>query len=67
MATCEAELGKLKEMMDAEPRHWWDMTFENACQRRATWVGRKMLAAERKIEELERRNVDLKKVLAGGG
>lgn len=66
---CEDELAKLKEMMGAEPRHWWDVLVgrQSACQTRARFICSKMLVAERKIEGLERKNVELKKILAKGG
>ncbi|TFK42802.1 RNA12 protein-domain-containing protein [Crucibulum laeve] len=67
--TCEEELKALKGMMGAEPRHWWDWIVgrRSACRERAKYVCEKMLASEKKMEGLERKNAELKKVLAKGG
>ena len=62
---CEDELEKLKDMIQLHHRFW-----RNAPRERAKYLLEKMLAAERKIGELEKKNNVLKKVLArstGGG
>jgi len=61
---CEAELTTLKELGTA-PSHWWG--GRTAASARADYLLQKMLDAEAKIETLERRNADLKKVLVKGG
>jgi hypothetical protein len=44
--------------------HWWGKTGSSA---RAAYLSDKMLAAEAKIEALERQNAELKKILSKGG
>ncbi|KAJ6618269.1 RNA12 protein-domain-containing protein [Mycena sp. CBHHK59/15] len=61
---CEQELLSLKEIgTDAE--HWWG--GNSATSSRSRYLLSKMQAAATKIEALERRNVELKRVLAKGG
>jgi hypothetical protein len=61
---CEQELTTLKEI-GTESSHWWG--GRTASSARAAYLFAKMLAAETKIEVLERKNVEMKKVLAKGG
>lgn len=61
---CEEELLKLKEIR-ADSGHWWG--GRSAGSMRAGYLLDKMLASEVKIESLEKKNADLKKVLAKGG
>ena len=49
----------------AADSNWWG--GRRASSERAAYLFSKMLAAERKIEALEKRNTELKKVLARGG
>jgi hypothetical protein len=62
LKTCEEELMTLKEI--GLESSWWR---RSATSRRAAYLADKMLAAEKKIEALVKRNMDLKKVLSKGG
>lgn len=57
---CENELLTLKEV-DAGTSSWWGS--KRAVEMRANYLLKKMRAAEEKIENLERQNAQLKKVL----
>lgn len=61
MRACEEELYTLKELGTA-PAHWWG--GRDASSVRTAYLSDKMLVAENKIEALERRNGELRKVLA---
>jgi hypothetical protein len=52
-----------------EPRQWWKfgLGHRGATSLRGKYLFDKMLAAEKKIEVLEKKNLELKKVLAKGG
>ena len=58
---CESELLTLKEV-DAGTANWWGS--KRAVEMRTNYLLKKMRAAENKIENLERQNVQLKKILA---
>ncbi|KAI0747869.1 exonuclease [Daedaleopsis nitida] len=58
---CEAELLTLKDV-DAGTANWWGS--KRAVEMRASYLLKKMRAAEDKIEGLEKQNVQLKKVLS---
>jgi predicted RNA-binding protein YlxR (DUF448 family) len=60
---CEDELIRLKEI--ATDSSWWGS--KRASSERAAYLYSNMLTAERKIEVLERRNAELKKILLKGG
>jgi hypothetical protein len=60
---CEDELMRLKDIgVDSS---WWGS--KRASSERAAYLYSNMLAAERKIEVLEKRNTELKKILSRGG
>lgn len=61
---CEDELMTLKDIGAADST-WWG--GKRASSERAAYLFGKMLAAERKIEALEREITEMKKVLAKGG
>ncbi|KAJ7184170.1 RNA12 protein-domain-containing protein [Mycena filopes] len=61
---CESELLTLKEI-GTNDEHWWG--GNSASSTRSRYLLSKMQASAIKIEELERRNTELKKVLAKGG
>ncbi|KAJ6466338.1 RNA12 protein-domain-containing protein [Mycena sanguinolenta] len=61
---CEQELLSLKEI-GRDFEHWWGGNA--ASSTRSRYLLTKMQAATLKIEALERRNIELKKVLAKGG
>ncbi|KAF8163083.1 RNA12 protein-domain-containing protein [Crassisporium funariophilum] len=58
----EQELALLVDTMQKEGRRWWQWG-QSACVERARSVGDKMVKAQRKVDVLERKNVELKKVL----
>jgi hypothetical protein len=60
----EDELMRLKDIGVADSS-WWG--GRRASAERAAYLLNNMLAAERKIEALEKRNAELKKVLSKGG
>lgn len=62
----ENELASLTDTMHKEKQLSW-FWGSSACHSRARYVGKKLAAAERKVETLERKNDQLKRVLAGGG
>jgi len=62
--SCESELVLLREIKPESSSHWWD--GRTATSARAGYLLNKMLAASNKIETLERKNLELKKVLAKG-
>lgn len=66
---CEEELATLKGLISVEPRQWWKFGLggPGATSLRRKYLFDKMLVSEKKIESLEKKNVDLKKVLAKGG
>ncbi|KAF7357625.1 hypothetical protein MSAN_01359000 [Mycena sanguinolenta] len=61
---CEQELLSLKEI-GRDFEHWWGGNA--ASSTRSRYLLTKMQAATMKIEALERKNIELKKVLAKGG
>ncbi|EEB97614.1 hypothetical protein MPER_03033 [Moniliophthora perniciosa FA553] len=61
--SCEEELLKLKDI-GWNPAKWF---WSDPPSRRAEYLLSKMMDAERKLETLERKNVELKKALAKGG
>jgi hypothetical protein len=61
---CEQELLTLKEI-GKDDEHWWG--GNSASSTRSRYLLSKMQASALKIEALERRNSELKKVLAKGG
>ncbi|KAJ6547159.1 RNA12 protein-domain-containing protein [Mycena capillaripes] len=61
---CEQELLALKEI-GTDSEHWWG--GNSASSTRSRYLLSKMQASTLKIEALERRNSELKKVLAKGG
>ncbi|KAF7322646.1 hypothetical protein HMN09_00043200 [Mycena chlorophos] len=63
--TCEQELLSLKEIAGQESHWLWG--GNTATTARSRYLFSKMHAATLKIEALERKNTDLKKVLAKGG
>ncbi|TFK25029.1 exonuclease [Coprinopsis marcescibilis] len=66
ISSCEQELRLLGDiLLVAEPRHWYDWLLgrPNACNERARFLAQKMIKAERKVEQLDRRNEALKKSL----
>lgn len=60
----EGELTTLTDMMHKERQMTW-LWGSHACRSRANYVGKKLAAAGRKVETLERKNEQLKRVLAG--
>jgi len=62
----EQELMVLAEVISIEPQHWWGFIFgmRSASRERTRYLSEKMLAAGGKIERLERKNVELKRLLA---
>ncbi|KAF5330523.1 hypothetical protein D9619_005680 [Psilocybe cf. subviscida] len=60
----EQELKLLVDMMQNEHRPWYSFR-RSPCLDRARSVGEKLVVAERKVSTLERKIVELKKVLAG--
>ncbi|KIM87636.1 hypothetical protein PILCRDRAFT_815213 [Piloderma croceum F 1598] len=60
---CEDELMRLKEI--GADSSWWGS--KRASSERAAYLYSNMLAAERKIEVLEKRNAEFKKILSKGG
>ncbi|KAJ7771805.1 RNA12 protein-domain-containing protein [Mycena metata] len=61
---CESELLTLKEI-GTDGEHWWG--GNSASSTRSRYLLSKMQASATKIEGLERKNTELKKVLAKGG
>jgi hypothetical protein len=65
--TCEQELDTLRGIELDSQQSWLAWLFfggKSAARARTRYLLDKMLAAEMKIEALERKNVELKKVLA---
>ncbi|KAF9557696.1 hypothetical protein CPC08DRAFT_640029 [Agrocybe pediades] len=60
--TYEQELALLVDTMEKERRPWWTLR-RSPCVERARNVGDKLTLASRKVETLERKNAELKKVL----
>jgi len=60
--TYEQELAILVNTMEKEKRPWWSLR-KSPCVERARNVGDKLVVAGRKVETLERKNAELKKVL----
>ena len=58
----EAELALLVDTMSKEGA----LLRRSACAERARYIGEKMVAAERKVERLEKQNRELKKALGKG-
>lgn len=69
VSACEQELTTLRGIVVMEAQPWWTFGFgrKSATSLRARYLVDKMLASERKIETLEKKNSELKKVLAKGG
>jgi hypothetical protein len=61
--SCEDELLKLKDIGAADSS-WWG--GKRASSERAAYLFNNMLSAERKIEALEKRNTDLKRIVSKG-
>lgn len=59
----EQELALLVDTMKKEERPWYSFR-RSPCVERARSVGEKLAVAERKVAGLERKNVELKRVLA---
>jgi len=59
----EQELAVLVDTMEKEKRPWWSLR-RSPCVERARYVGDKLSSAGRKVEMLERKNGELKKVLS---
>lgn len=59
----------LKGIISVEPRQWWAFGLGGAGETslRRKYLFDKMLVSEKKIEALEKKNLELKKVLAKGG
>ena len=59
----------LRSVITLEDQPWWALGFgrRKASAARVRYLSEKMLDAERKIETLERKDKELKKVLARGG
>lgn len=64
MKACEDELLKLHEI-GTSGAHWWSRKPATAF--RASYLMKKLLAAESTIEKLEAANVELKRILAKSG
>lgn len=62
---CEEELTKIKDLEVTESSKRWQLFGgKSATSARMQYLFAKMMDAETKIEDAERRNVDLKKILA---
>ncbi|KAF8906048.1 RNA12 protein-domain-containing protein [Gymnopilus junonius] len=59
----EEELAVLVDTMEKEKRPWWSLRC-SPCVERARYVGDKLSIAGRKVEMLERKNGELKKLLS---
>ncbi|KDR81387.1 hypothetical protein GALMADRAFT_58608 [Galerina marginata CBS 339.88] len=59
----QQELTVLVDTMQKERRPWWSVR-RSPCLERARYVGDKLATATRKVETLERKNMELKKVLS---
>jgi hypothetical protein len=66
--TCEEELATLRGIIPLERQEWWKFGLgrKSSSSIRARYLFDKMLAAERRIEALEKANTELRKVLAKG-
>lgn len=65
--TCEEELATLKGILALERQEWWKFGFgKKSSSMRTRYLFDKMLAAEKRIEMLEKTNAELRKVLAKG-
>lgn len=62
--TCESELSTLQDLSKAERSFWWFR--RRATSERKEYLLKKMRSAQTKIQTLEKRNVELKRVLAKG-
>jgi len=51
--------------MKNEQRSWYDFR-KSKLQNRARYVGEKLAVAQKKVDQLERKNKDLKKIIADG-
>ena len=59
IATYEQELALLVDTMSKERRRWWTLR-RSLCAERARAVGERLVVAQRKVEQLERKNKELK-------
>lgn len=65
--TCEEELATLKGILALERQEWWKFGLgKKSSSMRTRYLFDKMLAAEKRIEMLEKTNAELRKVLAKG-
>lgn len=64
--TCEEELVTLKGILGLESKIWWGAVGRSVSSLRAKFLLEKMLSAEAKIEKLDKKNLELKEVLARG-
>lgn len=62
--TCESELSTLQDLSKAERSFWWFR--RRVTSERKEYLLKKMRSAQIKIQTLEKRNVELKRVLAKG-
>ncbi|KAG1842665.1 RNA12 protein-domain-containing protein [Suillus subalutaceus] len=62
--TCESELSTLQDLSKAERTFWWFR--RRATSERKEYLLKKMRSAQTKVQTLEKRNVELKRVLAKG-
>jgi hypothetical protein len=62
--SCEQELTTLREI-GTDTSHWWGGRTGSSA--RAAYLFDKMLAAESRLEALEKQNAELKKIFAKGG
>ncbi|RDB21358.1 Mitochondrial escape protein 2 [Hypsizygus marmoreus] len=69
ITACEDELTKLKNIVPMEVRPWWTFGIRqrSATSLRVRYLTEKMLVYEKKIERLEKQNLELKKILVKGG
>jgi hypothetical protein len=65
--TCEEELGILQGILALDRQEWWKFGLgSSSSSMRAKYLFDKMLAAQKRIEMLEKTNAELRKVLAKG-
>ena len=64
---CENELAVLMDTMQKEnEQRWWGLFGRSACWGRARYVGNYLTVTERKLEMLEKRNKEWKRVIKEG-
>lgn len=63
--TYEAELHTVRKTMKNEQRAWYDFR-KSRLHNRARYVDDKLAVAQKKVDQLERKNKDLKKTIADG-